>query len=449
MFAQHDIPSQGRRLAIVGAGPAGCYAAKEALQAQAFETIDVFDDLPVPYGLLRYGVAPDHPRTKRVARVLESGLGDPRVRFHGNVRIGEAVKLENLRRAYDAVVLATGASLDRTLGLRGETATGVLGSTEFVRWYSGHPDSKSVDLANVTDAVVVGGGNVALDIVRLICVDPHELARTDMPTEVLDQFARSRVERVSLLVRGRPDQTRFSYAELAELAELAERGDIEIVVDPSELDGLADPDDSQGRGVLELLRQWTVRPSHPARRTLRISFQTQLNEISGSPAVEEVTTISTNTIDPTRTVHPAQLVVTAIGQVVGEVCGPPCNVNSGRISNDGSRVRDELDRPVPGLFVVGWAKRGASGALGTNKKCATDTIRCVVQDLPQLSLPRPNAIHAIETQLRTLEAVNWRGWKRIEGFEAGLAAIRGNGSEAVKVHNRQHLLAISIPAQKP
>jgi ferredoxin/flavodoxin---NADP+ reductase len=446
------------RVAVVGSGPAGIYAAA-ALTAHDHAAVDVIDRLPTPFGLVRYGVAPDHEKMKSVAVALRGVLKHQRVRFLGNVELGADVSVEDLHRHYDAVVVANGAAIDRRLGIAGEDLPGSFSATEFVSWYSGHPDAAmdKFTLAAKT-VIVVGVGNVAVDVARILLKTADELSTTDIPDHVLAVLSRSQVRDVVIIGRRGPAQAKFTTKELRELGELA---NADVVVQPSELA----PDEAgeaelasnvMARRNLEVLQAWSERVPQGKPRRLHLRFLLRPTAICGDTCVTGVNfgrgrpDGAGGTVDTGESVHlRADMVLRSVGYRGAQIPGLPFDDERGVIPNATGRVlRDGA--PAPGEYVAGWIKRGPSGVIGTNKHDATETVRSLMEDAP--ALPRrpvrdPDGIIDL-LHKRGVRVVPWGGWEAIEALE--IATGRRRGAKQVKVAEREQLLAaaLSQPSNK-
>jgi ferredoxin--NADP+ reductase len=389
------------RIAVIGSGPAGFYAAGHLLKDSggAIE-VDMIERLPTPWGLVRSGVAPDHPKIKTVTRMYEKTAAHPRFRYFGNVTFGEHVSREELLQHYHAIVYATGSPSDRPLGIPGEQLPGSHAATEFVGWYNGHPDHTDleVDLMQAERAVVIGNGNVALDVARMLVLAPAELAPTDTADHALEVLAHSSVEEVVVVGRRGPAQAAFTNPELLELGELAEA---DVIVDGEELErALAVPDataeeDATSRRNVEILRSYAERA--PAGRRKRIVLRFLLSPASFAAdaegrlaAVELVRNelvagsdgrLRAQATDARETIE-AGLAFRAIGYRGLPLPGVSFDERGAVILNERGRVlHPDTRAPLPGEYVVGWIKRGPSGVIGTNKKDAQETVDAMLADL--------------------------------------------------------------------
>jgi ferredoxin--NADP+ reductase len=435
------------RAAVIGAGPAGFYAC-EKLLAAGFE-VDLLDALPTPFGLVRSGVAPDHPNIKAVTRVYEKTAAKPGFRFFGGVALGEHVSRAELLERYHAVVYAIGTSDDNRLGVAGEDRPGSYPATRFVAWYNGHPDAcdESFDLS-ARRAVVIGNGNVAIDVARMLLLDPGELALTDTADHSIGPLSEAGVEEVILLGRRGPAQAAFTNPELRELGEMT---GVDVQVDPAELEGVEVPDDPTKRRNVEILRAYAERPPGSAERRISLKFLRSPVEILGEGEDGPVTGIrvTRNRIENGRAVATGEeeviacgLVFRSIGYTGRPVADVPFDRALGLVRNDGGRVCDEEGVPHRGEYAVGWIKRGPSGVIGTNKKDAADTVAKVVADAEAgvLEAERPDA-GELAAWLATCapDAVTWEGWQAIDEHER--AAGEPHGRPRIKLVRLADLVA--------
>jgi ferredoxin--NADP+ reductase len=413
-----------RHIAIIGSGPAGYYTAEAAQKAFGEDVrVDVFDRLPVPYGLIRSGVAPDHQSIKGVSRRYEKVALSDNVRFVGNVSIGEDVSIEELQELYDAVVLATGAPHDRELGIPGENLGNVFGSAAFVGWYNGHPQFAGLDpdLSGKT-AVVIGMGNVALDVARILAKTRAEFAGSDIVAHALDALEASKIERILIVGRRGPHQIMMTPKELGELGEL-ERAAPHVA--PADLpvpeeDALLEPG---LRKSVSHLRAFAATPEHiraEKSQAIEFVFMSAPKALIGENKVEAVE------VEKTRLVHgraegtgeierlPADLVVACIGYRTSPIPGVPFDERAGRFANDEGRI-------MPGLYCVGWARRGPSGTIGTNRPDGYSVVELIGEDIEAGKLGRAGkpgraGFDALAEQ-RGLDIVTFRDWKKIEEAE--------------------------------
>jgi ferredoxin--NADP+ reductase len=444
--------TSAKRVAIIGAGPSGFYTADQLLGA-GFE-VDLIDALPTPFGLVRAGVAPDHPKIKAVTRVYEKTARKPGFRFFGGVELGKHVSRAELLARYHAVVYAVGTSDDNRLGIPGEDRPGSHAATHFVAWYNGHPDAADHDFdLSATRAVVVGNGNVAIDVARMLVLHPDELAPTDTADHAIEVLAASQVEEVILLGRRGPAQAAFTNPELRELADL-QRAGIEVDIEDLELDEhsrrwLETEADITARKNVEILRDYAASGPKDASHRIVLKFLRSPVEILGEGEDGPLTGVRVvrNRIEPgaegaLRAVPTGEdeviecgLVFRSIGYRGRPVDDIPFDERRGLIRNQGGRVCDEEGSSHQGEYVVGWIKRGPSGVIGTNKKDAADTVARILEDteagrLNQPADPDPDAVAELLAQ-RAPDAVTWEGWEAIDAAEK--AAGEPHGRPRVKL----------------
>lgn len=442
------------RVAIVGSGPSGMYAADAlASQDDVPVSVDVLDALPVPFGLVRYGVAPDHLSIRSVRDTLDKVLDKPGVRFIGNVEVGRDVQVAELHDYFDAVIFTYGASRDRRLGIEGEDLDGSVAATDFVAWYCGHPDADRATferlLPSATSAVVVGVGNVAVDVSRVLAKTVDELGHTDMPQHVLDTLARSQITDIHILGRRGPAQATFTTKELRELGELA---DADIIVDPNEVvldaasEALVASDKAVARNV-DVIRGWAGRGPTGKPRRIHLRFLARPVALSGDERVREVTVEATE-LDGSGGVRgtgrmstiPADLVVRSVGYRGTALPGVPFDAQSNVIPHhEGRVVRDGT--VIPGEYVAGWIKRGPTGIIGTNKKDAAASVTSLLADAGTLPQAPHASVEAFDALLdgRGIHVVDTPGWRSIDAAERRLGAERER--DRTTIHDRDHLLA--------
>jgi ferredoxin--NADP+ reductase len=433
------------RVAIVGSGPAGAYAAEQLLSAKDAEaTVDVFERLATPWGLVRAGVAPDHPNIKAVTRRYEKTAAREGCRFFGHVEVGRDVTVEELKARYHAVIYAFGAAADRRLGIPGEDLPGSHSATEFVAWYNGHPDfcDHEFDLT-ATTAVVVGNGNVALDVARMLALPREHLAATDVADHALDVLADSAIREVVVLGRRGPAQAAFTTPELIELSELA---DADVIVDPGDVEldpasaRMVEEADLATKKKIEVLRGYATAEPQGRERRIVLRFFASPVEILGSERVEGVRIARTELderlrarlTDVEETIR-CQLVFRSVGYRGIPLPGVPFDERTATIPNEAGRV---LDRP--GEYVSGWIKRGPSGIIGTNKKDSQETVASLLEDaaagrLPEPAITDPDEIEALLSE-RAPDHVRYEGWQAID--EAERAAGEPHGRPRVKLTRR-------------
>ncbi len=423
------------RVAIVGSGPAGIYTA-EALVKQSHDPVevDVLERLPTPYGLVRYGVAPDHTSIKSIAGYLRRVLETPGVRFLGGVELGADLSVDDLLSCYDAVVYCTGAMVDRHLGVPGEDLPGSVAATDFVNWYCGHPDvppdAFSLDAEEV---VVIGVGNVAVDVVRIMAKTADELRGTDVPEEVLDRLAASKVKRIHMVGRRGPEHAKFTLKELRELGELL---NADVLTFPDEI-AVADLTtlSRQVRGNVDVLRSWSERKTADRPRRLEVRFWLRPVEILGVSRVEGVRLERTR-LENGRVVGtgdfetiPADMVMRSVGYQSVALPGVPFDPGSMTVPNVAGKAADRQ-------YVAGWLKRGPTGVIGTNKSDAAETVRTLLAEaVPGTATARLDDLLAA----RGLSPVTYEDWLAIEAAEASLAGSLSRG-ERVKLVGRDAML---------
>ena len=442
------------RIAVVGSGPSGFYAAGYLLahEDRAVE-VDMLERLPTPWGLVRSGVAPDHPKIKSVTRIFEKTAEHQRFRWYGNVEVGRDVSRAELLDRYDAIVYAIGAETGRPLDVPGADLPGVAPATRFVGWYNGHPDHREggFDLS-VERAVVIGNGNVAVDVARMLSLTHDELRTTDIADHALDVLRESRIRDVTLLGRRGPVQAAFTTPELRELGALA---GADVVVDPSELAldeasrAALDGSSPTTRRNIEVLREFAARDRGRSRsRTITLRFLRSPVEIVGDGRVEAVVvavnelvvredgTVSARPTGRTETV-PAGLVLSSIGYRGRPIAGLPFDEARGLIPNDSGRVRGGARE-----YVTGWIKRGPSGIIGTNKKCAQATVQRLLGDVGETAAERPSArATAAWLHDRQPRLVTAAQWSAIDAHEQRTGARAGR--PRVKLTRVGDLLAVA------
>lgn len=423
------------RVAIVGSGPAGLYTTAALLAGRDDVSVDVFEKLPTPYGLVRYGVAPDHAKIKAVTKMLARPFDRPNVRFLGNVEVGVDIRPAELSRYYHAVVFAYGAERDRPLNIEGSGLRGVKGALELVRWYNGHPDAPDFrNLPEISDIAIVGGGNVALDLARMLAKTGRELTDTDVPQHVLATLSNTALTNIHVLVRRGPREAKFTPSELIQLQELEGAG-VRIYCAPSDLTDRPG-DDRRVRQNLAALRGLTERDHRLTRRTIHFRFNTRPVSVLGECHITGlcVETTSTANTGPrsVRTDLPVQMLVSAIGFHGVEVEGLPFDTTSGCVPNEAGRVR-------AGTYVAGWIKRGPTGVIGTNKPDGAETAQTIIADLAVLPDPTVTGDLADVLRGRGVQVVSWDHWRRIEVAEARYGTFLERS--AVKFYSRTQLLA--------
>ena len=433
------------RVAVVGSGPAGFYAAAALLASELELEVDMIERLPTPWGLVRLGVAPDHPNIKAVSRAFERTAAQPGFRFFGNVEVGKDVEHADLARLYDAVVYSIGAQTDRQLGIPGEDLPGSWAATQFVAWYNGHPDFQdlSFDLSGER-AVVIGNGNVALDVARMLALTPEELAPTDTTDAAIDAINAAGVHEILVVGRRGPVQAAWTPVEVGELGELA---GADVIVDPADLEldeaSAAELEAAAPtvRRNVQHLRDYAAREPTGKPRAIRLRFFSSPVAIHGDGKVEAIELVRNELVGgravPTeeRETIPCGIVFRSVGYQGVPLPGLPFDESSATIPNEGGRVE-------PGLYVAGWIKRGPSGVIGTNKKDATETVALLLDDARAGVLPKrgEGTLDALLAE-RGVDAVLYAGWEAIDAAER--TAGEPHGRPRIKLCN------LGRPARTP
>lgn len=434
-------------VAIVGSGPSGFFAAEALLSAGFDVRVDMFERLPVPFGLVRFGVAPDHQKLKSVISVFEGIAKDPNFSFFGNVEIGRDIDVAHLRSTYDAVIFATGANSGRKLGISKEDLAGSFSAPEFVGWYNGHPDFRdlNVDLSHPT-AVIVGNGNVALDVCRILAKSVEELSESDICDHALKALAESKIKDVYLVGRRGPVQAKFTLKELREFGQLEDAQAIvrpeELVLNDASTEELNAPENFVRKKNLSILKDFDQSGAE-TNKSKRVHFRFNLSptEIVGSKHVEEVRFEETQLLGPafSQKAKPtgkehrlsAGLLVSSVGYKGSEISGIPFDQSSATIPHLDGRVIDSGGETVEGLYVAGWIKRGPSGVIGTNRACSVDTASALLNDL-KATAPRGDRLRdALVQSLSNLSSdfVDYAAWERIDSLEREEGARRGKPRE--------------------
>jgi ferredoxin--NADP+ reductase len=444
--------SRSLRVAIVGAGPAGIYAADILTKSDTDVSIDLFERLPAPYGLIRYGVAPDHPRIKGIVNALHRVLDRPQIRLFGNVEYGVDLKLGDLREFYDAVIFSTGAEKDRELDIPGIDQQGSFGAADFVSWYDGHPEVSRTWPLTASSVAVLGVGNVAIDVARILAKTADELLTTDIPDNVYRGLKSSPVTDVHVFGRRGPAQAKFTPLELRELDHSP---NVEVVVHPEGIEFCAASmalirSNKQVEMVVKTLQEWAIRDQGSRPRRLHLHFLQSPVSVLGDG---EVTGLRTETMELTGdggvrgtgefTDWPVQAVYRAVGYLSTHLAELPFDHTTGTVPHQAGRVLDMDEQAVPGVYVTGWIKRGPVGLIGHTKGDALETVTSLLSDAPLLTpAERPEADAVVRfLDQRGVRYTTFDGWKQLDEHEVGLGAAEGR--ERIKVVDRHTMVSVS------
>jgi ferredoxin--NADP+ reductase len=416
-------------VAIVGAGPAGYFAAQALQNLQSDDlafSIDIIERLPTPWGLVRSGVAPDHPKIKTVAKVFEKVATAGNVRLFANAELGSDVSIADLKAAYDAVIIATGSSLGKKLGIPGEDLAGSMSAATFVPWYNAHPDFKDADVdLSTTTAVVIGAGNVAMDVARMLALEPSELDPTDTANHAIDAFKKSAVRTVVISARRGPEHAAFTSPELRELPKLEHTN---VIIEKRDIDAaiarVGEEIEKDVKSNLDAMALIADQVPAGHERTMKFQFMATPKEIRGNGKVEEIVFTKTGTDEEFSI--PCGLVITAIGYEAAPLEGIP--YERGKVVNTDGRVSENV-------YVVGWAKRGPSGVIGTNKSDAADVMKLLVEDLKS-----PKDAGDITELLGDAVVVSQSHWEAINAAE--IAAGEPHGKPRIKSVDKQEILGL-------
>jgi ferredoxin--NADP+ reductase len=438
------------RIAIVGGGPAGIFAADLLAKSETPVSVDVLERLPAPYGLVRYGVAPDHPRIKEIVKALGRVLTRPEVRFLGNVEFGVDVKLEDLREFYDAVIVSTGAMADRALGIPGEDLPGSFGAADFVSWYDAHPDVPRTWPLKARNVAVLGAGNVALDVARVLAKTADEMLSTDIPQNVYDGLKANQATDVHVFARRGPAYAKFSPLELRELAHSP---NVDVVVHPEgfEVDAASMEHiarNKQAKMVLDTLANWVAREPTGKPHRIHLHFLEQPVAIDGEGEVQALRTERTRLVGDGSVVGTGettdwdvQAVYRAVGYRSTPLPGLPFDDRAAVIPNDGGRVLDLDGDPIPGTYVTGWIKRGPVGLIGHTKSDAAETVAHLLAETTATAVERdPQAVNAYFAD-RDVDVVEFADWGRLDQHEIALGEVEGR--IRVKVVDREEMLRVA------
>jgi ferredoxin--NADP+ reductase len=444
-------------IAVVGAGPAGVFTADLLAQQAPDARVDLFERLPVPFGLVRYGVAPDHPRIKAIVDSLHAVLDRRDIRLVAGIEVGSDVSVQQLRDAYDAVVLTTGADDDAPLPIPGIDLPGSFGASAFVSWYDAHPDAPTDWPLDSAQVGVIGAGNVALDITRILAKHADDLLSTDIPDHVHDGLKASQVTDVHLFARRGPAEAAFSPLELRELSEVP---DVDVIVDPADMvfDRSSEAliaSSNQRRVVARTLTDWSERDrsAFTASRRIHLHFMQAPVEVTGTSRVEGLTVQRTRhlvngTVEGTGELrhYPLGQVYRAVGYASTPLADVPFNSVRRLIPNDKGAVVDTSGKTIPGLYVSGWIKRGPVGLIGSTKSDSLQTVTRLLEDSKSWQKRGDGDLLPGLLEASGKVTVDWDGWLRIDAHERSLGALHGR--ERVKVHSAAQLtqLALNEPA---
>jgi len=426
-------PDRPLRVAIIGSGPSGFYSAEALFKQEINVKVDMFDKLPVPFGLVRYGVAPDHLKIKNVTKVFEKTASNPKFSFFGNVTVGKNISVFELNKFYDAVIFAYGAESDRQLGISGEDLVGSYTATEFVAWYNGHPDFQDhhFDFSQEV-AVIVGNGNVAMDVARILCKTPEELKGTDISQHALEVLAESKIKEVHVYGRRGPVQASFTAPEIKEMGELA---DCYPVVNPKDMElieasqkELEDPANAGRKKNYEIMQHFLSIAPNGRKRKFVLHFGRSPVEIIGKGRVQKVRfEINKMTGEPNKQKVRGTgkfeeidcgIFFRSVGYVGLPIKGLPFSAQAGVVPNQSGRVMDS-EQIFTGWYVAGWIKRGATGIIGTNKPDAEDTVKSLLEDLEHLNPCEVPSTEEVVKFLKDREVrmVTFEDWKKIDAAE--------------------------------
>lgn len=446
------------RVAVVGAGPAGIYASDILARSGLDVSIDLIERLPAPFGLVRYGVAPDHPRIKQIIVALHKVLERGDIRLLADVDYGTDLTLDDLRQHYDAVIFATGAIRDAALRVPGVDLAGSYGAADFVSWYDGHPDVPRTWPLEAREVAVIGAGNVALDVARILAKHPEDLLPTEVPPNVYEGLLASPVTDVHVFARRGPAQVKFSPLELRELGHVP---DVDVIVYPEDFDFdegsmAAIHSSNQTKQVVKTLTDWTLKEPEDltASRRIHLHFLQRPVEVLGEDGqVVGLRTERTalngdgNVTGTGRTTDwPVQAVYRAVGYFGSPLPELPFDEVGGVIPNREGRVVDDGGEALPGLYTTGWIKRGPVGLIGHTKSDATETIAHLREDaeaglLPPATERDPQAVTKLLDE-RGVDAIEWSGWQLLDAYERALGEVQGR--ERVKVVPREEMVDVSL-----
>ncbi|EFV13759.1 FAD-dependent oxidoreductase [Segniliparus rugosus] len=455
-----EAPSQSNttgplRVAVVGAGPAGIYASDALMKSDVPVSIDLYEKMPAPFGLIRYGVAPDHPRIKGIVQSLHKVMDKPEIRLIGNVEFGRDIDIDMLSKHYHAVIFSTGAVKDRKLGIPGIDLDGSYGAAEFVGWYDGNPDFPRTWPLTARQVAVLGVGNVGLDVARVLAKTAEDLLPTEIPPNVHEGLLQNQAVEVHVFGRRGPAQAKFTPLELRELDHSQT---IEVIVDPEDID--YDEGSEQARReskitdmVATIIQDWAIRDPGDRPHKLYLHFFESPVEVLGEDGkvvglrTERTTLTGDGNVKGTGQFKdwPVQAVYRAVGYYSDPLPGLPFDDEAGVIPNEAGRVVGEHNAHIPGVFTTGWIKRGPVGLIGHTKGDANETVACLLADHAdgKLWAPERPDLESVDQYFadKGHEVTTWDGWYRLDAHERGLGEPQGR--ERVKVVEREHMLDAS------
>jgi ferredoxin/flavodoxin---NADP+ reductase len=459
-----DLGSEANplRVAIIGSGPAGFYTVSNFLKHKELVVeMDMYDRLPTPFGLVRAGVAPDHQKDKSVMRAYDKSAQNPRFRFFGNVEYGTDILLDDLKQHYHQVIFTTGAPVDRNLDIPGEALGGSHSATEFVAWYNGHPDFAGLEFdLSQENVAIVGMGNVAMDVARILSKTNAELAETDIADYALEALQQSKVKTVTMLGRRGPAQAAFTPPEIKEMGELEDADVVvlpdEAIIDPISLEFMENNPDKNVDKNVGYITEYAQRQTGSKSKQLTIRFLVSPTELTGEDGQVTAVKLVRNeayksddgSVRPRATEVeeelPAGLVFRSVGYRGVSLPGVPFHESWGTIENDKGRVQTNEGETVTGLYTAGWIKRGPTGVIGTNKTCAQETVQCMVEDLAEGKHFQPTATDgaAIDSLVRSRQenVITYDDWKKIDAAE--LSNGEAQNRPRVKFTRIEDMLAV-------
>ncbi|MBJ8348544.1 FAD-dependent oxidoreductase [Antrihabitans sp. YC2-6] len=454
-MTDQSTDSRPLRVAIIGAGPAGIYAADALMKSDTEVSIDLFERMPAPFGLIRYGVAPDHPRIKGIITALHKVLDKDHVRLLGNIDYGNDITLDDMRRFYDAVIFSTGANADRALDIPGVDLEGSYGAADFVSWYDGHPDVPRTWPLEAEKVAVLGVGNVALDVARVLAKTGDELLPTEIPANVYEGLKANKALEVHVFGRRGPAQAKFTPLELRELDHSPT---IEVIVDPEDIEYDEGSEAARRNSkivdmVANTLQDWAIRDPGTRPHKLFLHFFESPTEILGEDGKVVGLRTERTELDGTGNVRgtgkfrdwPVQSVYRAVGYLSQNVHELPFDDQAGTVPNEAGRVLDDAGNHVSATYVTGWIKRGPVGLIGHTKGDANETVACLLDDRPNFAGAAEPDEHAIIDFLegKGIPFTTWDGWYRLDAHERSLGEPEGR--ERIKVVEREDMLRASEP----